>query len=281
MQVESLRLLFASLNGPRRGTRDGSVDQTCDWLHPTTSPTCPIFWITYDNPKLGIPSFKLQPRLTAKENSTTIPTIFLAHMYSHSALNATVEAWIDHFIKAGGQTVIMPDGDDSLPTSDLVATPRQSNKRQRQASMDFRNEETTPRPPLFCTSSTSRMPVPFVPCRASTDDRPRPGRDQTLSEVQSTSTADTNGTSRSGRSSPRKKEVALRRTLDWPIARVNITELKSVPAMLKSLALDLKKIADGRQSLIPDIFRVRYRLFYSSLSPPATRADVLPIYRNP
>ncbi|KAK4132641.1 hypothetical protein BT67DRAFT_443540 [Trichocladium antarcticum] len=153
-------------------------------------------------------------------------------MHSHPALNATVEAWIDHIIKAGGQTVIMPDGPDSLPTVELGVTPRQPNKRQRQASTDFRNDdlETTPRPPLFC-------------------------RDQTLSEVQSTSTADTNGTSRSGRSSPRKKEVALRRTLDWPIARVNITELKSVPAMLESLALDLKKIADGRQSLIPDIFR--------------------------
>ncbi|KAL2191115.1 hypothetical protein L209DRAFT_760877 [Thermothelomyces heterothallicus CBS 203.75] len=156
-------------------------------------------------------------------------------MHSHCELNATVEAWIDHIIKAGGQTVIMPDGPDSLPTADPVATPRQSNKRQRQASIDFRTYDldeikTTTRPLQFC-------------------------RDQTLSDVQSTRTADTNGTSRSGRSSPRKKEVALRRTLHWPIARVNITELKSVPAMLESLALDLKKIADGRQSLIPDIFR--------------------------
>ena len=186
-------------------------------------------------------------------------------MQSHSALNAAVEAWIDHIIKAGGQTVIMPDGPDSLPTAELVVTPRQSKKRQRQASTDFRKDdlETTPRHLLSSTLSTSCLPVPFVPCCSSTDDRPYPGRDQTLSEVQSTSTADTNGTSRSGRSSPRKKEVALRRTLDWPIARVNITELKSVPTMLESLALDLKKISDGRQSLIPDIFRVRHRHFYS------------------
>ena len=182
-------------------------------------------------------------------------------MHSHASLNASVEAWIDHIIKAGGQTIIMPDGPDSLPTTEPVITPRQSNKRQRQASTDFRNDdlETTPRPALPCTLSTSCIPVPFVR-RSCPDDRPYPDRGQSrdsLSQVQSTSTAESNGTSRSGRSSPRKKEVALRRTLDWPVARVNITELKSMPAMLESLALDLKKIADGRQSLIPNMFRVR------------------------
>lgn len=188
----------------------------------------------------------------------------------------TVEAWIDRIIEAGDQTVIMPDGSDSFPTADLVVTPQRS-KRQRQAD----DLETTPRPPLLCTLSTSCIPVPYMRCRSRTDDHPHPVRDQTLSDVQSTSTANTSGTSRSGRSSPRKKEAALRRTLDWPIARIDITKLKSVPSMLESLALDLKKIADGRQSLIPDIFRVRCRHFYSSLLPAATRADVLPNYRNP
>ncbi|KAK4153319.1 hypothetical protein C8A00DRAFT_43745 [Chaetomidium leptoderma] len=160
-------------------------------------------------------------------------------MHSHHALNASVEAWIDHIIKAGGQTVIMPDGPDSLPTTEPAVTPRQANKRQRQASTDFHNDdlETT----LHRGQSRN-----------------------SLSEVQSTSTANTNGTSRSGRSSPRKKEVALRRTLDWPVARVNVTELKSIPAMLESLALDLKRIADGRQSLIPDIFRPYPDWFYTT-----------------
>ena len=51
------------------------------------------------------------------------------------------------------------------------------------------------------------------------------------------------------RGSRRKREAALRRTLDWPLARLNITKLKSIPAMLETVALDLKKIADGRQSL--------------------------------
>jgi hypothetical protein len=68
------------------------------------------------------------------------------------------------------------------------------------------------------------------------------------------STADSTGTSRSGTSSLRKKDVALRRTLDWPVARVNIIELKAIPAMLESLAFDLKKIAGGRQPLIASEF---------------------------
>ncbi|KAK3356310.1 hypothetical protein B0T25DRAFT_536497 [Lasiosphaeria hispida] len=156
-------------------------------------------------------------------------------MHSPPGLNAAVEAWIDHIIAAGGQTIIMSDGPDSLPTAEAVITPRKLNKRQRQASTAFSNEdlETTPRPQLSY----------------------RHQRRDSVSEVQSTSTADTSGTPRSGRSSPRKKEIALRRTLDWPVARVNITELKSIPPMLESLAIDLKRIGDGRQSLIPDIFR--------------------------
>ncbi|KAK3302587.1 uncharacterized protein B0T15DRAFT_577658 [Chaetomium strumarium] len=84
----------------------------------------------------------------------------------------------------------------------------------------------------------------MAPC-PRTDSSPNPDRNQSwdnLSEVQSISTADTSGASRSGRSSPRKKEVALRRTHEWPVARVNITQLKSIPALLESLALDLKKI---------------------------------------
>ncbi|KAK4146931.1 uncharacterized protein C8A04DRAFT_9428 [Dichotomopilus funicola] len=141
-------------------------------------------------------------------------------MHSQPALNAAVEAWIGHIINAGDQTVTTPDGLDSP-----------SNKRQR---LDFRNDDLAALP--------------------RTDHRPHPGRDQTMREAISSNTADTNGTSRSGRSSPRKKEVALRHALDWPIARVNIAQLKSAPAVLESLAFDLKKITDGRQCLIPDMF---------------------------
>jgi hypothetical protein len=42
----------------------------------------------------------------------------------------------------------------------------------------------------------------------------------------------------------------------------------------KTLALDLKKIADGRQSLIPNMFRVRCRHSYSSILP-ATQIGLL------
>ncbi len=110
----------------------------------------------------------------AKQSIETVATIFLAHMHSHPALNATVEAWIDDIIKAAGQTVIMPDGPDPLPTTEPFVTPRLSNKRQRQASADCRNNdlETTPRPPLACTLSTSCMPAPFMPRLSSTNDRP-------------------------------------------------------------------------------------------------------------
>lgn len=78
-----------------------------------------------------------------------------------------------------------------------------------------------------------------------------------LSEARSASTTNTNRTSQSGRSgSPRKKEAALRRTLDWPIVRLDLAELKSIPPQLETLALDLQAIADGRQPLIPSVFRV-------------------------
>ena len=65
-------------------------------------------------------------------------------MHSHPALNVTVEAGIDHIIKAGGQVVIMPDESHSLPTSELVVTPRQPSKRQRQASRDFCKSRYSP-----------------------------------------------------------------------------------------------------------------------------------------
>ena len=204
-------------------------------------------------------------------------------MYSHPALNLVVETWIDRIIEAGGQTVIMPDEPDSLPTTEPVVTPRKANKRQRQVGAADCNEdlETTPRPPLSRTLPIPSVHVLSMPRLSSIEDRSHPDRDQSrdsLSDVQSTSTTDTNSTSRSGRNNPRKKEVALRRTLDWPVARLNITELKSIPSMLESLALDLKKIADGRLSLIPDMFRVRYRHSHSLCN---FGTDVLSNYRNP
>lgn len=146
-------------------------------------------------------------------------------MHSQPALNAVVETWVDDLIEAGGQTATIPDGPDSL-----------SNKRRRPVSTDVRNDdlETTPHPPLFCTLSTPCILIPPMPYRTSTDYLLHTGRDQNLNETRSTSTADTNGTSRSRKSSPRRVEAALRRTLHWPIARVPITELKSAPTSWKA-----------------------------------------------
>ncbi|KXX82093.1 hypothetical protein MMYC01_201545 [Madurella mycetomatis] len=154
-------------------------------------------------------------------------------MYSHYSLTTSIEAWIDRIIEAGSQTIIMPDGPDSLPTTESVSTPRPSNKRQRQASIEFSNQdaEATP-PPLLSYRGHSR---------------------DSLSEA--SSSTNTNGTSRSGRGSPRKREAALRSAPDWPVVRTSLADLKSFPAMLETLGLDLNKIADGRQPLIPDIFQ--------------------------
>ncbi|KAL2158729.1 hypothetical protein VTH06DRAFT_4211 [Thermothelomyces fergusii] len=168
-------------------------------------------------------------------------------MYSHSSLTKSIEAWIDQIIEAGSETIIMPDGPDSLPTTEAVSTPRKAMKRQRQSSIEINDQDV------------EETPRPLLPYRGYNRDR--------LSEA-STSTDKTSGTSRSGRSNPRKREAALRSALSWPVVRANLASLKSFPAMLETLALDLNKIANGKQPLIPDIFQSSMRAEAGILNQP-------------
>jgi len=153
-------------------------------------------------------------------------------MHQQNSINVVIEAWIDRLLQEGGQTIIMPDNLDAAVLPETFSTPKRQNKRPRNVSatdqsLDF---DTTP--------------------------RPRGGQNHdSLSEIQSSSADTTSTASQSGRSSPRKKEVALRQTLDWPVVRARLTELQSPPPELQGLALDLKRIADGRQPLIPSLLQ--------------------------
>lgn len=155
-------------------------------------------------------------------------------MHQQSSINVVIEAWIDHLLEAGGQTVIMPDNLDTV-LPETFSTPKRQSKRPRNVSTaeQLLDSDATPRPR----------------CDQSRD---------SLSEIQSSSADAASTTSQSGRSSPRKKEVALRRTLDWPVVRARLTELQSVPSELQGLALDLKQIADSRRPLIPSLFQVSF-----------------------
>jgi hypothetical protein len=168
-------------------------------------------------------------------------------MQGQAEVNALVEAWIDHLMEVGGHTVIMPTDEMVPDTFALPATPNKAppSKRQHQVSNaeyadTDADPESTPRPPLR---------------------RPRQSRNA-LSDTRSelSSTTDTNDTSsttasqRSGRSSPRKKEAALRQTFDWPVERRHINDA-SRQDLVNIPLLELNRIAHHGRPLIPDVFR--------------------------
>lgn len=177
-----------------------------------------------------------------------------AHMQANPEVDALVEAWIDHLIQAGGQTVIMPTDDNAFDAIELPATvtptKKPPNKRQRQVSStaDFSTDldiDPTPRPSCRHQGHYALSETTELSGTAGTD----------VSASTSVSASASRASQQSGRSSPRKKEAALRRARDWPIARVQLAKLRTIPPVLERLAVGLQTIADGAQPLIPDLFR--------------------------
>ena len=180
-------------------------------------------------------------------------------MQGHLDVNSIVEDWIERVIAFGGPTVIMEADDMAADASGfqlLPATPtktsRSPNKRQRQASSA--DPESTPRPPQsqFRNDQQSRDALSETRTESS---GAADGFEASTST--STSAASQSQSQQSSRSSPRKKEAALRRTPKWPVTRTQLAQVlpADFPPNLQPLALDLKRIADGTEPLVPDLFR--------------------------
>lgn len=103
-------------------------------------------------------------------------------------------------------------------------------------------------PPKIDAAKTPRPPLQEILPTLSQASEPEP------SVADSTDSPTTSRTGRSGRSSPRKRELALRRTTDYPVQRVDLAGLAAV-AQIASLVRTLKQIRRAKKGLIPDIFK--------------------------
>ncbi|KAI3316919.1 hypothetical protein HD806DRAFT_516360 [Xylariaceae sp. AK1471] len=162
-----------------------------------------------------------------------------------------VEAWISDLIGASvdAPIILMPDdaGNNDIAN---VPTSARTPKRPRRVSNKqggSAEDDATPRP---------REPLLLLRRRRSRQQRDTFSDRASETDSITTSTA---STATSGRSSPRKKELALRRTVNYPVQRLDITTFDGLPPPLLQLVTELYRIGQGETGIIPDIFAASMR----------------------